>query len=85
MASGRWVWVRWAAVCAACGVLATAGAMGWAATEKSETSKPTTLTDAEAEHIRRTLEQLTANHEKILAALEEIEAQLSIVKVRVTR
>ena len=79
------MWVRWAAVCAACGVLATAGVTGWAATEKSETSKPTMLTDAEAERIRRTLEQLTANQEKILAALEEIEAQLSIVKVRVTR
>ncbi len=67
-----------------CAALVGGGWSVWAATEKTAT-KDTTLTELEADHIRHTLERLRANQAQILAALSDVEAELSVVKVRVRR
>ena len=66
-------------------LLAAGGLSVWAAAEQQAASKNTTLTEQEADHIRHTLERLSTNQEQILTALQDIEAELQVVKVRVTR
>ena len=66
-------------------LLVAGGLSVWAAAEQQAASKNTALTEQEAGHIRHTLERLSANQEQILTALQDIEAELQAVKVRVTR
>ena len=66
-------------------LLAAVGLAMWAAAAEQAATKPTMLTEQDAEHIRRVLEKLSENQAKILSALDEVEAELDIVRVRVTR
>ena len=64
-------------------LLAAGGLSVWAAGEPP--LKGSILSAQDADHIRHTLERLSANQEQILTALHDIEAELQVVKVRVTR
>ena len=64
-------------------LLAAGGLSVWAAGE--QTSKGSLLSGQDADRIRHTLERLSANQEQILTVLQDIEAELQVVKVRVTR
>lgn len=78
---GRCGWLAWAlAVAPAILGVTTAG---FAQPEK--VAKEQVLTAQDLEKIKRRLDQITDNHKKLLAAIEEIKAELAIVKVRVTR
>lgn len=56
--------------------------IGFAQTDKSV--KQHVLPDQELAGIKRRLDKLTKNHEALLKAIEEIKADIAIVKVRVT-
>ena len=66
-------------------LLAVGGLAMWATAAEQAATKATMLTEQDAEHIRRVLEKLSENQAKILAALDEVEAELNVVRVRVTR
>ena len=51
---------------------------------KKVPSKGVVLGEADLERIQRRMDQLTEQHQKLTQAIEEIKAELAIIKVRVT-
>lgn len=57
--------------------------LGLAQTER-EGKQPQVLKEQDLEKIQQRLKQLTENHQRLFKELEEIKAELAIVKIRVT-
>ncbi len=57
----------------------------WADTAPAKTETEQVLTEGELQQIQRRLDRMTENDQKMRQALDEIKAELAVVKLRVTR
>ena len=57
----------------------------WAETTDAKAETEQGLTEEELQQIQRRLDRMTENDQKIRQALDEIKAELAVVKLRVTR
>ena len=64
------------------------GAVAWPLIGTTQTKPEVAqqmFTEEELEKIRRRLDQIAENHQKLLQAIQDIKTELAIVKIRVTR